>query len=417
MGSLTAPPTSSPNRVRVAEPAADGFTTNIAAGSPPETVTHLLDHAVALGASDLFFSAEDGSYSASLRHLGIIRKIGRLPAELARHCLAHIRAEAAMDIAEHRRPQDGRFTHQTGTGKFIDLRVCSMPTLNGEDLSIRVLDREAGALPVDRLGLLPDDREKLGQLLHRPGGLLLVTGPTGSGKTTTLYACLRHLNDGSRRIHAIEDPIECALAGVHQSQPNAKLGLTFPELLRGIVRQGPDVIMIGEIRDAETAHTAVSAANSGHLVLATLHAPVAAGGVASMLAFGVAPHFLATSLIGIVSQRLVRTFCPECRFPIEGDWVNGDPLTPRYAALGCPVCHHSGFGARTALFEVLTVTRPIRSLVQAREPSHVIEDQARREGMTDFLKAANALIASGRTDPDEVKRCVPPDCLGSAEHT
>ncbi len=249
---------------------------------------------------------------------------------------------------------------------------------------------------------------RLNGLLSNPGGLILVTGPTGSGKTTTLYASLRH---GHRRIHTIEDPIEYALPGIHQSQPNATLDLTFAELLRGIVRQEPDVIMIGEIRDAETAQTAVSAANSGHLVLATLHAPRAAGGVSSMLAFGIAPHFLATSLIGIVSQRLVRIFCPECRFPIEGEWTDAEPRTPKYGALGCPVCHHTGFGARTALFEVLVVTRAIRTLIQAREPAHVIEEQAHRDGMTGFLDAAKTLLASGRTELGETRRCVPPDDL------
>jgi type II secretory ATPase GspE/PulE/Tfp pilus assembly ATPase PilB-like protein len=241
--------------------------------------------------------------------------------------------------------------------------------------------------------------------------LILVTGPTGSGKTTTLYGCLRHLNNGLRRIHTIEDPIEYDLPGTHQSQPNARLGLHFPDMLRGIIRQGPDVIMIGEIRDAETAATAVSAANSGHLVLATLHAPVAAGGVAAMLAHGVAPHFLATSLLGIVSQRLVRTFCRECRFPVEGEWVSHDPPTQRYSALGCPICHKTGFGARTALFEVLVVSRAIRELIRAREPAQAIEEQAYLDGMTGFLHAAEALIARGQTDLAEVQRCIPPECL------
>jgi general secretion pathway protein E len=383
--------------------------------SPPQTVALLLNHAIAIGASDLFLSAAEDALVASVRHLGVVRTLGRLDTEYGRHCLAHLRAEAGLDIAEHRRPQDGRWTQQTALGKTVDLRVCSLPTLHGEDVSVRILDREVSGLPFDQLGLGPNDHERLRDLLSSPGGLILVTGPTGCGKTTTLYACLRHLNDGRRRIHTIEDPVEYDLPGIHQSQPNAKLGLHFPDLLRGIVRQGPDVIMIGEIRDAETAATAVSAANSGHLVLATLHAPVAAGGVASMLAHGVAPHFLATSLSGIVSQRLVRTFCPECRFPIEGEWVTTDPPAPRYGALGCPVCHQTGFGARIALFEVLTVTRLIRELIQTRQPTQVIEEQAYRDGMTGFLRAAQALIARGQTDLTEVRRCIPPDCLRGDE--
>lgn len=383
--------------------------------TPPATVALLLDHAITLGASDLFLSAEEDALVVSIRHLGVVRTVGRLDSEYGRHCLAHLRAEAGLDISEHRRPQDGRWTHQTPTGKTVDLRVCSLSTLYGEDLSVRILDREVSERPFEQLGLGPNDRERLKELLGCPGGLILVTGPTGSGKTTTLYACLNYLNDGLRRIHTIEDPIEYALHGIHQSQPIPKLGLHFPDLLRGIIRQGPDVIMIGEIRDAETAATAVSAANSGHLVLATLHAPVAAGGVAAMLAHGIAPHFLATSLLGIVSQRLVRTFCPECRFPVEGEWVTNDPPRPRYAALGCPVCHQSGFHARKGVFEVLVVTRAVRELIRGREPAQMIEEQAYREGMTGLFRAAQALIACGQTDVAEVRRCLPPDCLRGEE--
>jgi type II secretory ATPase GspE/PulE/Tfp pilus assembly ATPase PilB-like protein len=379
--------------------------------TPPQTVALLLDHAIALSASDLFLSAAEDALVVSVRHLGVIRTLGRLETEFGRHCIAHLRAEANLDISEHRRPQDGRWTYQTTTGKTVDLRVCSLPTLFGEDLSVRILDRAVSARSFDQLGLGARDRERLAGLLDSPGGLILVTGPTGSGKTTTLYACLRHLNDGLKRIHTIEDPVEYTLEGIHQSQPNAKLGLHFPDMLRGLIRQGPDVIMIGEIRDPETAATAVTAANSGHLVLGTLHAPVAAGGVAAMLAHGVAPHFLATSLLGCVSQRLVRTFCPECRFPVEGAWVNNDPSITRYAALGCPVCHQTGFTARTALFEVLVVTRAIRELIQTRQPAQAIEEQAYRDGMTGFLGAAQELLAHGRTDLAEIRWAVPPECL------
>lgn len=379
--------------------------------SPPQTVALLLNHAIEIGASDLFLSAAKDALVASVRHLGVIHSLGRLDPEYGRHCLAHLRAEAGLDITEHRRPQDGRWAHRTPSGKTVDLRICSLPTLHGEDVSVRILDRDVCGLSFDQLGLGPNDHARLAELLSYPGGLILVTGPTGCGKTTTLYSCLRHLNDGQRRIHTIEDPVEYDLPGIHQSQPNAKFGLHFADLLRGILRQGPDVIMIGEIRDAETAATAVSAANSGHLVLATLHAPVAAGGVASMLAHGVAPHFLATSLIGIVSQRLVRTFCPECRFSIEGKRVTTDPPARRYGAPGCPACHPSGFGARTALFEVLMVTRAIRDLIQTRQPAQVIEEQAYRDGMTGLLCAARGLIARGQTDLAEVRRCIPPDCL------
>jgi type II secretory ATPase GspE/PulE/Tfp pilus assembly ATPase PilB-like protein len=371
-------------------------------------IGRLLDRTATLGASDLFLSAEDGHWSVSVRHLGVVHHVYRLSAEAGRHCAAHLRAEAGMDIAEHRRPQDGRWIHRTPGGRVLDLRICSLPTLYGEDVSVRLLDRQTGLLRLDRIGLLPADRERVGRLLRSPGGLILVAGPTGSGKTTTLYACLQHLNDGRRRIHTIEDPVEYTVPGVHQSQVNPKQGVHFADLLRGIIRQGPDVIMVGEVRDPETAQTAVYAGNSGHLVLATLHASLAAGSVPSMLAFGVSPHFLATSLIGAISQRLVRTFCPDCRVAI-------DEAGDRAAAVGCPRCHHTGFAGRTAVFEVLEVTPTVRELIQARAPAQAIEEQAYRDGMAGFLRSAEELVARGLTDPAEVGRCIPPECLRGRE--
>jgi type II secretory ATPase GspE/PulE/Tfp pilus assembly ATPase PilB-like protein len=376
--------------------------------SPGAVVGRLLDHAAGIGASDLFLSAEEGDWSVCVRHLGVVHLVCRLPTDFGRHCAAHLRAEAGMDIAEHRRPQDGRWIHRTPPGRVLDLRICSLPTLHGEDISVRLLDRDTCLLRLDRVGLLPADRGRMDRLLGSPGGLILVAGPTGSGKTTTLYACLQHLNDGRRRIHTIEDPIEYAIEGIHQSQVNPKMGVHFPDLLRGIVRQGPDVIMVGEIRDPETAQTAVYAGNSGHLVLATLHASLAAGSVQSMLAFGVSPHFLATSLIGAVSQRLVRTFCPECRFAAE----EGEAPV---AGPGCPRCHHTGFAGRTAVFEVLEVTGAVRELIQARAPAQAIEEQAYRDGMTGFLRSAQELVALGMTDAAEVNRRIPPECLRGRE--
>ncbi|MBA4188475.1 MAG: ATPase [Planctomycetaceae bacterium] len=375
-------------------------------------VGRLLDHAVGLGASDLFVSAQEERWVVTVRHLGLIRPVCDLTPPVGLHCAAHLRAEAALDIAEHRKPQDGRWVHRTPAGKILDLRVSALPTLHGEDVSVRLLDRETSLLRLDQVGLLPTDLQRLRKLLENPGGLILMTGPIGAGKSTTLYACLQYLNDGTRRIHTLEDPIEYAIDNLHQSQVNPKHGVHFPDLLRCIIRQGPDVIMIGEIRDSETARTAVSAANSGHLVLATLHAPRAAGSVASMLAFGVEPHFLATSMIGAVSQRLVRTFCPKCRFPLGGVNSPGDPPTStQTAALGCPACHYTGFGRQTALFEVMEMTPALRELVRNRETTQAIEAQAHREGMTGFRHAAEALVARGLTEMGEIERRIPRDCL------
>jgi len=372
-------------------------------------VARLLNHAVALGASDLFLSAKETHWSVTVRHLGIIRPVCDLTLQIGQHCAAHLRAEAALDIAEHRKPQDGRWLHRTPTGNILDLRISALPTLYGEDVSVRLLDRETGLLDLDQVGLLPGNVIRLRRLLDNPGGLILVTGPTGAGKSTTLYACLQYLSDGTRRIHTLEDPIEYAIANLHQSQVNPKHGVHFPELLRCIIRQGPDVIMVGEIRDPETAQTAVSAANSGHLVLSTLHAPRAAGCVASMLAYGVQPHFLAASLLGAVSQRLVRTFCPDCRFPIgvASNLATRDQESTQTAAMGCPRCHFTGFDRQTAVFEVMEVTPALRGLICAGESTQVIEKQAYRDGMVGFRQVANELVTRGLTEIGEIDRRIP----------
>ena len=248
---------------------------------------------------------------------------------------------AGMDISEHRRPTDGR---RIGVfdGRRLDLRINCIATLHGEDVAIRMWDHDQGLLGLDELGMATGDLKKLQQMLQCPTGLILVTGPTGTGKTTTLYAALEALNDGTRKINTLEDPIEYALAGVRQSQVVPKIGIGFPELLRSILRQAPDVIMVGEIRDEGTAHTAVRAANSGHLVLATLHSPVAASAVQSMLALGTSPFFLSSCLLGVVAQRLVITICTSClregyanETPVVTFTIRSLPILNEQACRGC----------------------------------------------------------------------------------
>src|SRR6185437_3313531 len=251
--------------------------------TPEHVIAALLEQASHLHASDLFLTSGEDSVDVSVRHLGIMRPLARLPLELGHHCIAHVKVMANMDVAERRKPQDGRWVYQ-GAGEQIDLRI---PTLHGEDCAFRLFLRELPTLTLEDLGFIRSQLNDLLAMLNSPSGLILVTGPTGSGKTTTLYACLRYLHDGKRKIHSIEDPVEHEIAGVRQSQVNPRIGLGFSELLRGVLRQDPDVILIGEIRDASTAETAVHAANSGHLVLATLYAPVAAGAVQSMRGWGV----------------------------------------------------------------------------------------------------------------------------------
>jgi type II secretory ATPase GspE/PulE/Tfp pilus assembly ATPase PilB-like protein len=259
-------------------------------------------------------------------------------------------------------------------------------------------------------------------MIESPSGLVLICGPTGSGKTTTLYGSLMHLNNGLRKINTIEDPVEYAIAGLRQSQVNPAINLGFAELLRGILRQSPDVIMIGEIRDPETAQTAVHAANSGILVLATIHAPAAPGAVQSMRALGVHPHFLATSLRGAVSQRLVRTFCPHCRTSYDlGDdtgtfdevrkWLGPEEGRTLYAAKGCEKCSMEGYAGRTGVFEVMPVSKDIRNLISDNAPAREIRAKAIDEGMVEFRQGALLKVAQGQTSTEEVFRVIPSEHL------
>jgi type II secretory ATPase GspE/PulE/Tfp pilus assembly ATPase PilB-like protein len=334
----------------------------------------------------------------------------------------YIKANADMDISERRRPTDGRWIHQVGERR-LDLRINSVPTLHGEDVTIRIWDHSLGLFALDDLGMSRSDLNKLMYMLTHPSGLILVTGPTGTGKTTTLYACLQYLNNSSRKINTLEDPIEYALDGVRQSQVNAKLGLDFPELLRNILRQAPDIIMIGEIRDRDTVATAVRAANSGHLVLATLHAPTASGAVHSMLALGAHPYFLSGCLLGVVAQRLVRTLCPECRVRYDisestETFREIQPLlepgegTAIFGPGGCDACLQLGYAGRSGLFEIMTINQALRRLVARAATSHEIEDAAVKAGLVVFRRGALLKVAQGVTSTEEILRDVPAEHLG-----
>jgi type II secretory ATPase GspE/PulE/Tfp pilus assembly ATPase PilB-like protein len=390
--------------------------------TPEAAVARLLEEAARMGASDLFFAPNEDHVAVSVRHLGLVRPLAVLPGGLGHHCIAAIKARAGMNVVEHRRPLDGRWIYDHAGGR-IDLRITTIPTLHGEDCSVRLLDHQARVLQLEDLGLVRRQFNDLLAMLNSPSGLLLVTGPTGAGKTTTLYSCLRYLNDGRRKINTIEDPVEYEVEGVRQTQVQPRLDLGFPELLRSVLRQAPDVIMIGEIRDAQTAATAVHAANSGHLVLATLHAPLAAGAVQSMRAWGAHPHFLAGSLLGVVAQRLVRTLCVECRtlFPLTHaphtfdevrPWLEPGQGLSLLSARGCPACHQTGYAGRTGVFEVLRVGTVLRGLIADGQPTAVLREQAVREGLIELRQAALLQVALGRTTAEEVVRAVPPEYLG-----
>ncbi|MGP0062875.1 MAG: GspE/PulE family protein, partial [Isosphaeraceae bacterium] len=305
----------------------------------------------------------------------------------------------------------------------VDLRISTIPTLHGEDVSIRLLSCNSQRMHLDRLGMMRKELNDVTGMLDIPSGLILVTGPTGSGKTTTLYGCLRYLNNGERKINTIEDPIEYSIPGLRQSQINPKLDVGFPELLRSVLRQSPDVIMIGEIRDPITADTAVRAANSGHLVLASLHAPSAPGAVQSMLSLGAHPHFLSNSIRGVVAQRLIRTLCPECKVPFDlGELPQTfEEVRPYlepgegqylYGARGCPRCFQTGYAGRTGVFEVLKMTRELRRLIADCRPPREIRLKAVEQGFLDLRRSALIKVARGETNAEEIVRSIPPEELG-----
>lgn len=408
---------------RLADERSDrGLWLEIVEERPSETVEQLLEHACVHGVSDLFFLTEDRCVLIMARHLGLLRRVGILSVDFGRKCMAHVKSLANMDITERRRPLDGRWLYKRSSGSTVDLRISSMPTLYGEDFTLRLLDRTTRLLAPDKLGLLRRDYNQLLKMLNSPSGLILVTGPTGSGKTTTLYACLSYLNNNQRKINTIEDPVEYAITGIRQSQVNTTIGVGFAELLRSTLRQAPDVIMIGEIRDPETAEIAVRAANSGHLVLGTLHAPVTAAAVHSMFSYGAQPYHLASSLLGVVSQRLVRTLNPDTKVPHDislipnlfddiKQWLEPGQGLSIFGPGHDATSHWSGYSGRTGIFEVMSVTPALRHLIMERQPSHTIRQRAIDEGMVPLRSAALLAIARGQTSVEEVFRAIPAEYL------
>lgn len=386
-----------------------------------QAVAKVIVHAIGLPASDIFFTSNLSTLTVSVRHLGIVHAIATVPIEIGKRFLSHIKAMAQMDVAEKRRPQDGRWIYR-GENQTVDLRINMIPTLQGEDIALRVLSHNAQLYQIDELGMTRAQLNELIGMLEGPSGLVLITGPTGSGKTATLYASLMRLNDGRRKINTIEDPIEQTIEGVRQSQVNNQVDLGFSTLLRSVLRQSPDVIMIGEIRDPETAETAVRAANSGHLVLATIHAPIAAAAIQSMRGLGVHSHFLSTSLRGIISQRLVRTLCDKCKtsfdlsaaphtFDEVRPWLGPEEGKVLFAPTGCAACRMMGYAGRTGVFEIVRINRRLRELVAEGRPTRQIRDAAVAEKMLEFRQSALLKVAQGITSTEEVFRVIPSEHL------
>ncbi|HEY0007899.1 MAG TPA: GspE/PulE family protein [Tepidisphaeraceae bacterium] len=388
---------------------------------PEQAVAALINRAAEMGASDLFLLNNEGHLAAMVRHLGIMMPISTETPESGKRLLAHIRNMSGMDVSDRRRPADGRWIYRSDENS-VDLRINTVPTLYGEDMAIRLLVRNNALLDVERLGMEPSQLINYRQMISGPSGLVLITGPTGSGKTSTLYATLMQLNDGHRKINTIEDPIEYAVGGLRQSQVNNAIDMGFAEILRSVLRQSPDVIMLGEIRDEETARTAVHAANSGLLVLATIHASTAAAGVQAMRGYNVPNHFLSVALRGVVSQRLVRTLDPMSRtefdishapdmFAEVTRYLQPGEGTHLYAPLPSPSNQMTGYTSRTGIFEVMPIAREIRALIADGSSAKGIRDKAIETGMLEFRHAALLKVARGLTSTEEVFRVIPSDVL------
>ena len=326
--------------------------------------------------------------------------------------ISRIKVMAGMDIAEKRLPQDGRIGLKV-KGEEIDVRVSTMPTVYGESVSLRLLMRSSGMFGMEKLGLFPDDEAVLNRLIRRPHGILLVTGPTGSGKSTSLYAWLHTINSVDKRILTVEDPIEYEMAGINQVQVRSEIGLTFASTLRTFLRQDPDIIMVGEIRDQETADIAIRAALTGHLVFSTLHTNDAAGAVNRLVDMGIEPFLVASSVEALTAQRLIRRLCPHCKrpwkvdkpflqnigFPIE-TLKDGTICEP----VGCEACHGTGYSGRTGIYEILTVTDEIRQMVVERKTSGEIKEYAVAHGMHTLRMDGWRKVLAGITTLEEVLR-------------
>jgi general secretion pathway protein E len=366
-----------------------------------QLINRIITDAVRAGASDIHIEPYDTLLLVRLRVDGVLRELVRLAPRLAPVVVSRIKVMARLDIAERRRPQDGRIGLQLA-GRALDVRVSTLPSKAGERVVLRLLANDQSEVGLADLGLPPHLRRPLEAALAEPNGIILVTGPTGSGKTTTLYAALRLLNDGARNILTVEDPIEYAVAGVGQMQVNAKIGLTFADGLRAILRQDPDIVMVGEIRDSETAEIAVQAALTGHLVLSSVHTNDAAGAITRLRDLGVEPFLLSSTVRLVLAQRLVRKLCPECKTPAPagpmGALLELQENDIVFHARGCPACDHSGYAGRTGVFELLSVTDTVRRVILAEGDSF---DLTGGERLAD---SASALVRAGITTMEEALR-------------
>ena len=373
-------------------------------------VSLIIAQAVQSRASDIHVEPMYDRLSVRYRIDGICTEIDSPPKRLQSAIIARIKIMAQLDMAERRRPQDGKIQLKI-LDRRLDLRVSSLPAKHGESLVLRILDKGAISFGLDQLGFHDDDSRTFRTLIKKPNGIMLITGPTGSGKTTTLYSALHELNKPDRKIITVENPVEYTLSGINQVQVNNAAGMTFQRALKAMLRQAPNVILVGEIRDAETAHVAIEAALTGHLVFATLHTNDAPSALTRLVDMDMAPFLVASSVQAVQAQRLVRMLCPECKQPDQLDsarvraaGINEDRLTGRvlYRSAGCPNCRNTGFKGRKGIYEIMVMNRRIREMCFQKATTDAIREQARRDGMHTLLDDGIRKVLDGWTTLDEV---------------
>ncbi len=376
-------------------------------------VNGILIKAIKLGASDIHFEPYERTFRVRYRIDGVLRRDMALPIQIKNAMISRLKIMARLDIAERRLPQDGRIKLRLGKGREMDFRVSSIPVLYGEKVVLRLLDKSALQLDMTKLGFEESSLADLKAAIHKPVGMILVTGPTGSGKTTTLYSGLSELNKESENIITAEDPIEYNFMGINQVQMHEEIGLTFASSLRSFLRQDPDIIMVGEIRDFETAQIAVQAALTGHLVLSTVHTNDAPGTISRLIDMGIEPFLISSAIILILAQRLIRKVCMECREAIKvhpqllidlGVPPDEAKSFPVYKGKGCSLCNNTGYKGRVGLYEVMPMKEEIKELVLSRASTSEIKKEAIRLGMKTLRQSGIAKIKEGVTTIEEVLR-------------